>query len=729
LNKTLARIVAIVGIVGFLAAAGLFIHFRRTGATTKLIVPPHLRKTYQEGQTGIERLRDLDELRKLLHENPDEGIEKLQAFAAKNQNTREAAEAHLLIAQTLGNSGKLHEALQHIPPAIAGPGGPRRATRARLLRAKLLLHSDPHAARKDLQAVLDDDLHPDLQLQARLLIGRLQMATGNFDGAIATLSPLTERNYPQKEDALKAIRQAVEAKLAALAKSGDPEAVLQWGDQMARRFPQVEGLAQVVRFRQAEALRKLGQFARARQILGELAARKEALGPQFDLQAELARVAQAEVAAGVVRTRQAFFAAKRQGKEARRDFEGEISADTRWSADDGPLVLTGKTTVAEGATLTIEPGFTVHFVTGAQLVVEGALVAKGTAEEPITFTSVATRDPSPFDGEGVVIAKASAGRSALDRCLFEFQRVGLSVVGASPLIRDCTFRRNGQAGLAVERGSPRLEGINLFVANTGSGIRAEQADLVIRSCVVARNSGDGIALAGKSNPRVEGCRIVGNARAGIAADNFASPTIAGCEVADNRGDGIACSRFAQAKIHQCIIRDNAGAGIRCTRNSDPEITGNLITGNRNYPIVLDRSNGLIKGNIVVANRPYGINMAAAASPRIEANWLEGNGGCEIICSEGSTPIITRNAILSRSRAISNTTTSDIQARENYFGKVNDKQMAEILFDKDDQKSVGRIIWQPALEEPPPRPPEPKLELPPLPASLGRDKPRRERRRR
>ena len=457
MNKTLARIVAIVGIVGFAAAAGLFIYLRTRRVETKLIVPPHLRKGFTEGKETIERLRKLDEMRQLLKEDRAEGIKRLEEFAVAHPNTSEAGEAHILIAEALGEEGKIPEALEHIPPAIAAPGGPRRATRARLLRAKLLLHSDPQAARKDLEAVLADNLHPDLQLQARLLIGRLEMAAGNFDRAIETLSLLTERNYPQKEDALKAIRQSIEARLAELARSGDPKVVLQWGDQMARRFPQVEGLAEVVRFRQAEALRKLGQFARARRILGELAAQKEALAPEFDLEAELARVAQAEAAAGVVRTRQAFFAAKRQGKETRRAFEGEISADTRWSPADGPLVLTGKTTVAEGATLTIEAGLTVHFVIGAQLAVQGALVAKGTAEKPVIFTSVATRNPSPFDGEGVVIARSSGERSALDHCVFEFQRVGLTVVGASPLIRDCTFRRNGQAGLAGLEGRQGLE--------------------------------------------------------------------------------------------------------------------------------------------------------------------------------------------------------------------------------------------------------------------------------
>jgi len=717
-NKTLARVVAVVGIAGFVVAAVLFVRLRQRGATTEFKVPPHLRKGYEEGQETIARLRALADLRKLLKETPAEGIKRLETFIAQNPQTSEAAEAHLLLAETLAAQGKVAAALEHIAPAMAGPGGPRRATRARLLRAKLLAPTDPAAATKDLQAVLADDLHPDLQHQARLQLGRLQLAQGKFAEAIATLSPLTERDYPEKEAALEGIRQAIEGKLAALAKSADARTVLRWGDEMVRRFPNLAGLRDLVRFRQAEALRKLGQFARARQLLGELAARKEPLGPEFDLTAELARVAQAEAAAGIARTRQAFLAAKAKGKERRRSFEGEISADTRWSPTDGPIVLTARVVVKPGATLTLDPGLVVQFLTEARLVVEGTLVAKGTADRPITFTSAVARDPSPFDGEGVVIAKTSGERSTLERCVFEYQRVGLTLQGASPLVRHCTFRRNGQAGLAVEGGSPRFEGVNLFVHNIGAGIRTKEASVAIRRSIVARNGAEGIALAGKSEPKVENSRIVGNGGAGIAADNFASPTIVGCEIARNGGDGVACNRFAQAKIRQCIIRENAGAGVRCTRNSDPELVGNLITANRDYPVVLDRSNGLIKGNLVVDNRPYGINLVAAASPRIEGNWLEGNGSCEIICAKGSAPVIIRNAILARKRAISNTTSLDIQARENYFGKVTAKRMADLLFDRGDQKSLGRIIWQPALEAAPRRPPEPKLDLPPMPPGLG-----------
>ena len=127
MNKTLARVVAVVGIAGFVVAAVLFIRLRQRGTTTEFKIPPHLRKGYKEGQQTIERLRALDDIRKLLKETPAEGIKKLEAFAAQNPGTSEAAEAHLLLAEALAAQGKVAEALRHIPPAMAGPGGPRRA--------------------------------------------------------------------------------------------------------------------------------------------------------------------------------------------------------------------------------------------------------------------------------------------------------------------------------------------------------------------------------------------------------------------------------------------------------------------------------------------------------------------------------------------------------------------------------------------------------------------------
>ena len=69
---------------------------------------------------------------------------------------------------------------------------------------------------------------------------------------------------------------------------------------------------------------------------------------------------------------------------------GYITADTTWTADKA-WIMNGRITVTNGATLTIEPG---TYIAGKNaesylLIDKGAkIMAEGTSDEPITFTSV-----------------------------------------------------------------------------------------------------------------------------------------------------------------------------------------------------------------------------------------------------------------------------------------------------------------------------------------------------
>jgi len=79
---------------------------------------------------------------------------------------------------------------------------------------------------------------------------------------------------------------------------------------------------------------------------------------------------------------------------------GDITSNTAWSADT-VYTLTGKVKVKNGATLTIEPGTTIIGDTSAYLVVTAGskLMAEGTADAPIIFTSVAAYNGAP-EGRG-----------------------------------------------------------------------------------------------------------------------------------------------------------------------------------------------------------------------------------------------------------------------------------------------------------------------------------------
>ena len=81
-------------------------------------------------------------------------------------------------------------------------------------------------------------------------------------------------------------------------------------------------------------------------------------------------------------------------KEETLVIQGNIMADTIWTADKN-YVLDQQVTVPNGVTLTIEPGTVIKANAGeapnvSMLVIArgGKIMAKGTAEQPIIFTSI-----------------------------------------------------------------------------------------------------------------------------------------------------------------------------------------------------------------------------------------------------------------------------------------------------------------------------------------------------
>src|SRR5262249_41730338 len=67
--------------------------------------------------------------------------------------------------------------------------------------------------------------------------------------------------------------------------------------------------------------------------------------------------------------------------------EGKLPQQTRWAKADGPITIVGNVEVPRDAVLTVEPGLTIRFDASFGLDVAGTLIARGTAAEPIIFTS------------------------------------------------------------------------------------------------------------------------------------------------------------------------------------------------------------------------------------------------------------------------------------------------------------------------------------------------------
>ncbi len=109
---------------------------------------------------------------------------------------------------------------------------------------------------------------------------------------------------------------------------------------------------------------------------------------------------------------------------------GAIISNTNWPFDNSPYVLEGYVNVAGGVTLTIEAGVVIKLKEYAEMHVNGSLIAQGTTEDPIVFTSILDDDHAgDTNGDGSMtspyisawnslsLAPSSNG-SIINNCLF-----------------------------------------------------------------------------------------------------------------------------------------------------------------------------------------------------------------------------------------------------------------------------------------------------------------------
>jgi hypothetical protein len=162
--------------------------------------------------------------------------------------------------------------------------------------------------------------------------------------------------------------------------------------------------------------------------------------------------------------------------------EHEVVAD--WTIpEDCKLTFDDHITIAKGATITVGAGSKLAFASGKYLwVSNGKLVAQGTEEKPIVFTS-SNSTGSPGDWDGLIYDHDASGGNVLDHVKIEFagHEGGYShgavtvygeLGGARLSITNSTFVRNAQTGIMNDKEKSRFakcEG-NTFKDNGGAAM-------------------------------------------------------------------------------------------------------------------------------------------------------------------------------------------------------------------------------------------------------------------
>jgi parallel beta-helix repeat protein len=253
-----------------------------------------------------------------------------------------------------------------------------------------------------------------------------------------------------------------------------------------------------------------------------------------------------------------------------------LTKDTLWAGD---ILVTGDVHVPVGVTLTIAPGTKVRFARigsgsdrnlfgtdspyypQAEIIVTGRLIAKGTPDLPILFTSAEAK-PQPADW-GTLNLLGSDG-NVVENCRIEYAYNGIHAHGAKVLIKDNTIRKTAVA-ISVKK-EEEAKG------TPGFGI---PADIVVSGNLIEENKG-GINV-----------------------------------------------RYSRAVITHNTIRDNKFFGIWVKEQCQGEISGNEITANQKGIFFFKAEGMKISGNNIHGNLEYNLALADEQAKDIPAagNWF------------------------------------------------------------------------------------------------------------
>ncbi|MDP8200672.1 MAG: choice-of-anchor Q domain-containing protein [Candidatus Tenebribacter burtonii] len=297
-------------------------------------------------------------------------------------------------------------------------------------------------------------------------------------------------------------------------------------------------------------------------------------------------------------------------------YGGIIENDTFWDSDTVKIVES--VIVDSGVTVCVEPGTTVQVYENCSILIQGSIVAEGTIEDSIIFTSVPNEYIDYWGGLKFVQTPVVNDSSKFNYCVFSNSK---SSSGGALYIQEysklyfmnCTFKDN-----IAEQDNGN---------GYGGGMTLSYSSPLITNCIFETNvasgrwdysgSGGGIAIF-HSSPIISNCIFRNNIAIG---DN------------SNRGGGIYCVSYSNAIISGTVISNNSaennywsdwfGGGVYCMQ-STLKIESSLIANNfSGGGVILDWwSNSTVVNSTIVNNSEIG--LSCNSSPNIINNIIWSN---------------------------------------------------------------------------------------------------------
>jgi hypothetical protein len=316
-------------------------------------------------------------------------------------------------------------------------------------------------------------------------------------------------------------------------------------------------------------------------------------------------------------------------RDCGREVGGLVTEDTTWSQVEGPVHVTSSLMVMDGVTLTIEPGVRVCMARNQGLTVRGGLVARGTADAPIEFTSAETYPEAGYWGSIDILSMAD-----------------------DAMVDDAGAY---SGGVALEHVDVRYGGGDESTA----AVRATNAAIFAQHLRIENSAQSGLSIIGESGDGTIPMSWIGNSDLsfneghGLYIDGYrldGSVTVTSTDLSDNASSGISTGGGDSGGSHlfkftDNTIQNNGGTGLWGGANGTQIITGNTVSSNGGHGIHT-RGNGTytISDNITQDNEGRGV-YALYATHIVTNNIIERNGG-GIKIGQGGEYTITNNTISS-----------------------------------------------------------------------------------
>ena len=433
-----------------------------------------------------------------------------------------------------------------------------------------------------------------------------------------------------------------------------------------------------------------------------------------------------------------------------------LLANTVWTEDNSPYLVTGDVTVSANTTLTIMPGVKVLFLANtddtvggqspydSELIIKGSLNVAGTEAKGVTLTS-SNREPATGDWGGV---RVESGTASFIYTTFEYSAYGIDLYDVSS---GKTFTLN-----------------NSELSNNGTGVKASSSyngDFTITNNVIRDNisyvinsnsaqaywSLDGNVITGngqllnfswehsvsltnneitnnQGSVQVDTVRydfiftgntVTGNSNIGVyfngyesSGDWMADSIVVEDNIVDNNGYygiHIRSNGSADSAINRNKVRNNSGYGIYVEiseNNTQPSIHDNEITGNGNVGLyVAGKAVPSIVGN-TIDNNGSGIyvnydDVNGNGDFELSDNLITNNQGYGLSVNGYAKPVISNNDIYGNTGyALENHTSFALDAKNNWWGvddsaEINagtNPKTLSFIYDGNTNSNAGKVNY-------------------------------------